>query len=89
MVSQAKGEIDSLVKEQLLVDSLVKKLHGQDCGCTNSGDRDAGDWSAVCVCVMGKSCGRDFLDEKRDNDCCDDLNGMYQIEGKETNEETE
>ncbi|KAK0050451.1 hypothetical protein Bpfe_020144 [Biomphalaria pfeifferi] len=44
MVSQAKGGIDSLVKEQLPVDSLVKeKLHGQDCGCTNSGDEDAGD----------------------------------------------
>ncbi|KAI8773101.1 hypothetical protein BgiBS90_026580 [Biomphalaria glabrata] len=89
MVSQAKGGIDSLVKEQLPVDSLVKKLHGQDCGYTNSGDGDAGDLSAVCVCVVGKSCGRDFLDEKRDNDCCDELNGMYRIEGKETNEETE
>ncbi|KAI8740138.1 hypothetical protein BgiBS90_035170 [Biomphalaria glabrata] len=38
MVSQAKGRIDSLVKEQLHVDLLVKKLLGQDCGCTNSGD---------------------------------------------------
>ncbi|KAI8767636.1 hypothetical protein BgiBS90_028942 [Biomphalaria glabrata] len=90
MVSQAKEGIDSLVKEPLPVDSLVKKLHAQDCGCTNSGDRDAGDWSAVfgAVCVVGKSCGCDFLDEKRD-DCCDDLNGMYRIERKETNEETE
>ncbi|KAK0070309.1 hypothetical protein Bpfe_000292 [Biomphalaria pfeifferi] len=69
------------------VDSLVKKLRGQDCGCTNSGDGDVGDWSAVCV--VGKSCGCDFQDEKRDNDCCDDLNEMYQIERKETNEETE
>ncbi|KAK0068833.1 hypothetical protein Bpfe_001796 [Biomphalaria pfeifferi] len=69
MVSQ----VDSLVKEQLPVDSLVKKLRGQDCGCTNSGDGDAGNWSAVCVCVVGKSCGCDFQDEKRDNDCCDDL----------------
>ncbi|KAI8779574.1 hypothetical protein BgiBS90_018768, partial [Biomphalaria glabrata] len=43
MVSQAKEGIDSLVKKQLPVDLLVKKLHGQDCGCTNSGDRDAGD----------------------------------------------
>ncbi|KAI8778272.1 hypothetical protein BgiBS90_020922 [Biomphalaria glabrata] len=33
MVSQAKGGIDSLVKEKLPVDTLVKKLHGQDCGC--------------------------------------------------------
>ncbi|KAI8794462.1 hypothetical protein BgiBS90_004838 [Biomphalaria glabrata] len=71
------------------VDSLVKKLHGHDRGCTNSGDGDAEDWSAVCVCVLGKSCGCNFQDEKRDNDCCDDLNGMYRIEGKETNEETE
>ncbi|KAK0056575.1 alpha-actinin A [Biomphalaria pfeifferi] len=68
-------------------DTLVKELRDQDCGCTNSGDGDAGDWSAVCV--VGKSCGCDFQDEKRDNDCCDDLNEMYQIEGKETNEETE
>ncbi|KAI8781428.1 ATP-dependent RNA helicase DHX29 [Biomphalaria glabrata] len=89
MVSQAKGGIDSLVKEQLSVDSLVMKLHGQNCGCTNSGDGGAGDWSAVCVCVVGKSCGCDFQDEKRDGDCCDDLNGMYRIERKETNEETE
>ncbi|KAI8773482.1 hypothetical protein BgiBS90_025900, partial [Biomphalaria glabrata] len=74
MVSQAKEEIDALVKEQLSVDSLVK-LHGQDCGCTNSGDGDAGDWSAVYGCVVGKFCGHDFLDEKRDNDRCDDLNG--------------
>ncbi|KAI8776443.1 hypothetical protein BgiBS90_022191 [Biomphalaria glabrata] len=85
-VSQMKEGVDSLVKEQLPVDSLVKKLRGQDCGCTNSGDGDTGDWSAVCV--VGKSCGCDFQDEKRDNVCCDDLNEMYQIEGKETNEET-
>ncbi|KAK0046011.1 hypothetical protein Bpfe_024590 [Biomphalaria pfeifferi] len=68
MVSQAKEGVDS----------LIKKLHGQDC---------AGDWSAVCV--VGKCCGCDFQDEKRDNDCCDDLNEMYQMEQKETNEETE
>ncbi|KAK0048196.1 alpha-actinin A [Biomphalaria pfeifferi] len=89
MVSQVKEGVDSLVKELLPVDSLVKKLRGQDCGCTNSGDGDAGDLSAVCVCVVGKSCGCDFQDKKRDNDCCDDLNGMYLIEGKEINEETE
>ncbi|KAI8771903.1 hypothetical protein BgiBS90_027438 [Biomphalaria glabrata] len=77
MVSQAKGRIDSFVKEQLPVDSLVKKLHGEDCGCTDSSDGDAGDWSAVCVCVVGKSCGCDSQDEKRDNDCYDVLNGMY------------
>ncbi|KAI8782443.1 hypothetical protein BgiBS90_015930 [Biomphalaria glabrata] len=53
MVSQAKEGIDSLVKEQLPVDSLVKKLHGQDCGCTNNGDGDAEDWSTVCGCVVG------------------------------------
>ncbi|KAI8797381.1 alpha-actinin A [Biomphalaria glabrata] len=86
MVSRMKEGVDSLVKEQLPVDSLVKKLRGQDCGCTNSGDRDAGDLSAVCVCVVGKSCGCDFQDEKRDGDCCDDLNGMYRVERKETNE---
>ncbi|KAI8793890.1 hypothetical protein BgiBS90_004266, partial [Biomphalaria glabrata] len=86
MVSQLKEGVDSLVKEQLPVDSLVKKLRGQDCGCTNSGDGDAGDLSAVCVCVVGKSCGCDFQDEKRDGDCCDDLNGMYRVERKETNE---
>ncbi|XP_055901383.1 uncharacterized protein LOC129928870 [Biomphalaria glabrata] len=86
MVSQLK-EVDSLVKEQLPVDSLVKKLRGQDCGCTNSGDGDDWNWSAVCV--VGKSCGCDFQDEKRDNDCCDDLNEMYRIERKVTNEETE
>nr|KAI8732559.1 hypothetical protein BgiMline_029284 [Biomphalaria glabrata] len=79
-VSQMKEGVDSLVKKQLPVDSLVKKLRGQDCGCTNSGDGDTGDWSAVCV--VGKSCGCDFQDEKRDNVCCDDLNEMYQIEGK-------
>ncbi|KAI8759604.1 ATP-dependent RNA helicase DHX29 [Biomphalaria glabrata] len=89
MVSRMKEGVDSLVKEQLPVDSLVKKLRGQDCGCTNSGDGDAGNWSAVCVCVVGKSCGCDFQDEKRDNDCCDDLNEMYRIERKVTNEETE
>ncbi|KAI8796670.1 hypothetical protein BgiBS90_001847 [Biomphalaria glabrata] len=88
MVSQVKERVDSLVKEQLPVDSLVKKLHGQDCGCTNSGDGDARDLSAVCVCVVGKSCGCDFQDEKRDGDCCDDLNVMYRVERKETNEET-
>ncbi|KAK0039914.1 hypothetical protein Bpfe_030658 [Biomphalaria pfeifferi] len=43
MVSQVKEGVDSLVKEQLPVDSLVKKLRGQDCGCTNSGDGHAGD----------------------------------------------
>ncbi|KAI8793913.1 ATP-dependent RNA helicase DHX29 [Biomphalaria glabrata] len=86
MVSQLKEGVDSLVKEQLPVDSFVKKLRGQDCGCTNSGDGDAGDLSAVCVCVVGKSCGCDFQDEKRDGDCCDDLNGMYRVERKETNE---
>ncbi|KAI8778616.1 hypothetical protein BgiBS90_021266 [Biomphalaria glabrata] len=86
MVSRMKEGVDSLVKEQLPVDSLVKKLRGQDCGCTNSGDGDAGDLSAVCVCVVGKSCGCDFQDEKRDGDCCDDLNGMYRVERKETNE---
>ncbi|KAI8791511.1 hypothetical protein BgiBS90_006975 [Biomphalaria glabrata] len=66
MVSQLKEGVDSLVKEQLPVDSLVKKLRGQDCGCTNSGDGDAGDLSAVCVCVVGKSCGCDFQDEKHE-----------------------
>ncbi|KAI8771929.1 hypothetical protein BgiBS90_027464 [Biomphalaria glabrata] len=89
MFSQLKEGVDPLVKEQLRVVSLVKKLRGQDCGCTNSGDGDAGDLSDVCVCVVGKSCGCDFQDEKRNNDCCDDLNEMYQIEGKVTNEETE
>ncbi|KAI8797174.1 hypothetical protein BgiBS90_002351, partial [Biomphalaria glabrata] len=89
MVSRMKEGVDSLVKEQLPVDSLVKKCRGQDCGCTNRGDGDAGDWSAVCGCVVGKSCGCDFQDEKRDNDCCDDLNEMYRIERKETNEEIE
>ncbi|KAK0062460.1 hypothetical protein Bpfe_008131 [Biomphalaria pfeifferi] len=88
MVSHTKEGVDSLVKEQLPVDSLVRKLRGQDCGCTNSGDGDAGDWSADCDCVVGKSCGCDFLDEKRENDCCDDLNRMFQIETKVTNEET-
>ncbi|KAI8734922.1 hypothetical protein BgiBS90_036631 [Biomphalaria glabrata] len=86
MVSRMKEGVDSLVKEQLPVDSLVKKLRGQDCGCTNSGDGDAGDLSAVCVCVVGKSCGCDFQDEKCNGDCCDDLNGMYRVERKETNE---
>ncbi|KAI8761453.1 hypothetical protein BgiBS90_031238 [Biomphalaria glabrata] len=89
MVSQLKEGVDSLVKEQLPVDSLVKNGRGQDCGCTNSGDGDAGDLSAVCVCVVGKSCGCDFQDENRDNDCCVDLNEMYRIERKVTNEETE
>ncbi|KAI8781649.1 protocadherin Fat 3, partial [Biomphalaria glabrata] len=89
MLSQLKEGVNSFVKEQLPVDSLVKKLRGQDCGCTNSGDGDAGDLSAVCVCVVGKSCGCDFQDEKRDGDCCDDLNGMYRVKRKETNEETE
>ncbi|KAI8794051.1 alpha-actinin A, partial [Biomphalaria glabrata] len=86
MLSQLKEGVNSFVKEQLPVDSLVKKLRGQDCGCTNSGDGYAGDLSAVCVCVVGKSCGCDFQDEKRDGDCCDDLNGMYRVERKETNE---
>ncbi|KAI8780172.1 hypothetical protein BgiBS90_019366, partial [Biomphalaria glabrata] len=86
MVSRMKEGVDSLVKEQLHVDSLVKKLRGQDCGCTNSGDGDAGDLSAVCVCVVGKSCGCDFQDEKRDGDCCDNLNEMYRVKRKETNE---
>ncbi|KAK0049713.1 hypothetical protein Bpfe_020898 [Biomphalaria pfeifferi] len=68
------------------VNSLVKKLRGQDGGCTNSGDGDAGNWSAVCVCVVGKSCGCDFQDEKRDNDCCDDLesNGKRQMKKLKT-----
>ncbi|KAK0055916.1 hypothetical protein Bpfe_014585, partial [Biomphalaria pfeifferi] len=65
IVSQAKGGINSLEKEQ---------LPGQDCGCTNSGDGGAGDWSAVCDYVVGKSDGDDFQGEKCDNDCCDDLN---------------
>ncbi|KAI8771998.1 hypothetical protein BgiBS90_027533 [Biomphalaria glabrata] len=65
IVSQAKGGINSLGKEQ---------LPGQDCGCTNSGDGGAGDWSAVCDCVVGKSVGGDFQGEKRDDDCFDDLN---------------
>ncbi|KAI8780353.1 hypothetical protein BgiBS90_019547, partial [Biomphalaria glabrata] len=86
MVSRMKEGVDSLVKEQLPVDSLVKKLRGQDCGCTNSGDGDARDLSAVCVCVVGKSCGCDFQDEKRDGDCCDNLNEMYRVKRKETNE---
>ncbi|KAI8791873.1 hypothetical protein BgiBS90_007337 [Biomphalaria glabrata] len=51
IVSQAKGGINSLGKEQ---------LPGQDCGCTNSGDGGAGDWSAVCDCVVGKSVGGNF-----------------------------
>ncbi|KAK7010229.1 hypothetical protein BgiMline_001823 [Biomphalaria glabrata] len=82
MLSQLKEGVNSFVKEQLPVDSLVKKLRGQDCGCTNSGDGDAGDLSAVCVCVVGKSCGCDFQDEKRDGDCCDDLNGCTESNGK-------
>ncbi|KAI8781719.1 hypothetical protein BgiBS90_017115 [Biomphalaria glabrata] len=48
IVSQAKGGINSLGKEQ---------LPGQDCGCTNSGDGGAGDWSAVCDCVVGNTFG--------------------------------
>ncbi|KAI8776634.1 hypothetical protein BgiBS90_022382 [Biomphalaria glabrata] len=82
MVSQAKERTDSLVKELMPVDLLEKKLHGQDCGCTNSDDGYAGDWSIVIDCVVGKSCGSEFQDEKRDSDCCDDLNGMYRIERK-------
>ncbi|KAI8797647.1 hypothetical protein BgiBS90_002824 [Biomphalaria glabrata] len=39
------------------------------------------------VTVVGKSCGGDFQDEKRDDDCCDDLSGMFRIETKETNNE--
>nr|KAI8737573.1 hypothetical protein BgiMline_025631 [Biomphalaria glabrata] len=46
MVSQSKEGINSLTKEQ---------LPGHDCGC--SGDGGAGDWSAVCDCAVGKSCG--------------------------------
>ncbi|KAK0068441.1 hypothetical protein Bpfe_002376 [Biomphalaria pfeifferi] len=68
IVSQAKGGINSLGKEQ---------LPGQDCGCTNSDDGGAGDWSAVCDCVVGKSGG------ERDNDCCDYLNEINRIERKE------
>ncbi|KAK0062692.1 hypothetical protein Bpfe_007897 [Biomphalaria pfeifferi] len=79
IVSQAKGGLNSLGKEQ---------LPGQDCGCTNSGDRGTGDWSANCDCVVGKSGGDDLHGEKRDNDCCGDLNGIYRIGRKETNEET-
>ncbi|KAK0065248.1 hypothetical protein Bpfe_005274 [Biomphalaria pfeifferi] len=70
------------------MDSLVN-LPSQDCGCTNSSDRDAGDWSAVCVCVVDKSCDCDLQDEKPEKDCCDDHNGMYRIERKETNKDTE
>ncbi|KAI8778562.1 hypothetical protein BgiBS90_021212 [Biomphalaria glabrata] len=43
IVSQAKEEINSLVKGQ---------LPGQDCGCTNSGDGGARYCSAVCDCVV-------------------------------------
>ncbi|KAI8784910.1 hypothetical protein BgiBS90_014437, partial [Biomphalaria glabrata] len=43
IVSLAKGGINSLGKEQ---------WPGQDFGCTNSGDGGAGDWSAVCDCVV-------------------------------------
>ncbi|KAI8794200.1 hypothetical protein BgiBS90_004576 [Biomphalaria glabrata] len=64
MVSQSKEGIDSLIKEQ---------LPDQDCGFTNSGD--GGSWD--CIAVVGRSCGGDFQDEKRDDDCCDDLNGMF------------
>ncbi|KAI8782829.1 hypothetical protein BgiBS90_016316 [Biomphalaria glabrata] len=74
MVTQAKQGMDSLVKKQLPVDSLVKeKLHDQDCGCTNSGDGDAGNWSVVFDCFVGKSYACDFKNEKRDNDCCASL----------------
>ncbi|KAI8734902.1 hypothetical protein BgiBS90_036611 [Biomphalaria glabrata] len=55
IVSQAKGGINSLGKEQ---------LPGQDCGCTNSGDGGVGDRSAVCDCFVGKSGGDDFQGEK-------------------------
>ncbi|KAI8785685.1 hypothetical protein BgiBS90_013043 [Biomphalaria glabrata] len=34
------------------------------------------------------SCGCDFQDEKRDNDCCDDLNENRGIKRKETNKKT-
>ncbi|KAI8775672.1 hypothetical protein BgiBS90_024148 [Biomphalaria glabrata] len=77
IMSQSKEGIDLLTKEQ---------LPGQDCGCTNSGDGGAGDCSAVCDCVVGKSCEGDFQDEKLEDDCCDDLSWMYRIETKETNE---
>ncbi|KAK0062718.1 hypothetical protein Bpfe_007923 [Biomphalaria pfeifferi] len=80
IVSQAKGGINSLGKEQ---------LPGHDSGFTNSDDGGAGDWSDVCDCVVGKSGGDDFQDEKRDNDCCDDLNGTYRIGRKEKNETKE
>ncbi|KAK0060941.1 hypothetical protein Bpfe_009469 [Biomphalaria pfeifferi] len=79
IVSQAKVGSNSLGKEQ---------LPGQDCGCTNSGDGGAGDWRTVCDCVVGKSGGDDFQGEKRDSNFCDDLNGIYRIGRKETNEET-
>ncbi|KAK0067203.1 hypothetical protein Bpfe_003301 [Biomphalaria pfeifferi] len=69
MVSQAKEGLGLLVKKQLPVDSLVKEnLPGQDCGCTNSDDGNAGDLSAVCVCVVGKT----YLLDARllaENDC--------------------
>ncbi|KAK6963884.1 hypothetical protein BgiMline_031064, partial [Biomphalaria glabrata] len=53
MVSQPKGGLNSLVKKQLSVDSLMKKQSpGQDCGCTNSNGGCAGDCSAVCDCVV-------------------------------------
>nr|KAI8753072.1 hypothetical protein BgiMline_013627 [Biomphalaria glabrata] len=71
-VTQAKQGMDSLVKKQLPVDSL-EKLHDQDCGCTNIGDGDAGNWSVVFDCVVGKSYGCDFKNENRDNDCCASL----------------
>ncbi|KAI8781800.1 hypothetical protein BgiBS90_017199 [Biomphalaria glabrata] len=67
IVSQAKGGINSFGKEH---------LPGQDCGCTNSGDGGAGNWSAVCNFVVGKSVGGDFQGEKRDDDCFDDLNAL-------------
>ncbi|KAI8742861.1 hypothetical protein BgiBS90_034362, partial [Biomphalaria glabrata] len=89
MVSQLKEGVDSLVKEQLPVDLLVKKLRGQDCGCTNSGDGDAGDLSAVCVCVVGKSCGCDFQDEKRDDECQSDHSKSEPSRGRHFPLETE
>ncbi|KAK0053284.1 hypothetical protein Bpfe_017215 [Biomphalaria pfeifferi] len=83
---QVEGQVDqsdqivSQAKEG--IDLLMKEqLPGQDCGCTNSGDGGARDCS--------KSCGCDIQDEKRDNDCLHDLNGMYKIERKKKNERTE
>ncbi|KAK0047960.1 hypothetical protein Bpfe_022577 [Biomphalaria pfeifferi] len=84
-----KDQRDQMSQAKKGIDSLMKQLPGQDCGCTNSGDGGAGDYSAVCDCVVGKSCGGDFQDEKRDDDCCDDLIGMFRIETKERNETRE